>query len=184
MNARQAQKKTLEYLQQENYNEVIKLHMGLIQKVAGKFVAYASAKDVEFDDLVQVASLEMFTSCKSYNPSKGMSFSSYAFRNMQRTLTNKLHSDSFVGLGHLEVSEQLVGEYSIDADYRFMLSDVLSIVYDEINGDTQWIAFMAFMEDQSFMSIQDEVGVSHQALSKALKTLFNKTQERAMVELV
>ena len=174
-----------------NYEDIIEKHMGLIHSIAAKFKSYALSNGVDYDDLIQWSLIELITSHRTYKKGRDMAFSTYAYRNIRRTLINKLKTTRHKGLNHVPIDELLKNNqdqafaYSPDFDQRIeitnKLSDVLPILFDCIETDTQWAAIIGHLEGEKLSSVAREMGCSHQNVSAAYYRVINKVKKELNV---
>jgi RNA polymerase sigma factor (sigma-70 family) len=177
--------KTSDLLKEGRYEEVLKLHKPMVTSLVRKFKSYAANLGVDEDDLTQWALIEMYTSCKSYKQDTGMSFSSYAYRNVQRTLVNKLNVSNNLKTGDVGLDSCPVAilhpTCEEDIDQAQKISEIISYAFESIENDAQWAAFVGFIEDESITDIARAMGCSQQYLSFALHTVFSNVKRKVGV---
>ncbi len=125
--------------QEANQEEALDSCMDMIHRISHR----CKGGVVAFEDLVAVASLAVLESLKSYDPSKGCSFQSYAMFRIRKAIFS--HMDSFSR--PFSVSWRETGRSSQANNFEFLASEYLDDIESEesFQSDFQRDDDMAFL---------------------------------------
>jgi RNA polymerase sigma factor (sigma-70 family) len=165
-------------------NKLIVENVGLAKKLTSK--CHATKKYHEYDDLLQVAYVGLIKAADGYTPSSGAKFSTYAYKIIERRLTNYVMRDSYLAKMYasqikvLSVDAPVASSSSAEPSLLIdLLSDDSSTVnWDKIHlvdllekmrPDQREVVEAHFFEDKSIEAIAKETGVWPATLRKRFK---------------
>lgn len=156
-------------------NELLEEYMPLIVKKCRPYIATASKNRIDFDDLVQIASMEFLRSVEVYDDTRGMKLSSYVARNINRTLSGEFDKVIYhVKLEDLE--DNVSSEAYVPEPYQ--ANEMAQIVLNETDDPVDKEIIRLYLKDYNWREMSDVLGISFQAVSARFHKIVDRIRSK------
>ena len=154
-------------------NQIIQDNMSLVISIASRYVK--KAKGLEIDDLIQEGRIALYRAIETFDPSRKVKFSTYAYNVVQRSIVNIMIKHNRKNWKN--VTEEIVPDTpDTKAETKLIMLDQIASLFKsaDLTKREQKVIELRYWEDLYFDEIGKEIGSS----KTNTRVIFNKALKK------
>ncbi|MCC8195727.1 MAG: sigma-70 family RNA polymerase sigma factor [Ruminococcus sp.] len=154
------------------YSELVSRHLETVGQLAG---IYAGG-DSDFDDLYSEGLMGLMNAVRTYDESKGASFSTYAHTCINNRMINSLRRSNRIRGSEEPIEDLEVAELSSPESILLSnegVSEVMKLAESRLSP-LEWEVLRCYLEGKSHVETAEELGVNAKSVDNALQRVRRK----------
>lgn len=152
-------------------------NMGLVGEIAKKYLS--TNTHLEYDDVFQMGCIGLTRSLNSFNPSKGIKFTTYAYRSISNDIRVGLRTNYGKPTNHQSMDmdategscflKNILADKSIDNNI-IEDTDFFKSLMGSVNEKQRQVLELRYLENMSIVNIQKKLNISRPTIYSRIET--------------